>query len=96
MGDVLKVSSEGLHVLAARCDTAAAAMTTTPPISGPMHQATAVAIAAGYVAISTAGAALAGRATGTGSKVRAAAAAYTGTDEGSAHDLAAVAGTIEV
>ncbi|MUL47948.1 hypothetical protein FZI85_11725 [Mycobacterium sp. CBMA293] len=96
MGDVLKVSSEGLHVLAARCDTAAAAVTTIPPAPGPMHQATAAAVAIGYEALSAAGVALAGRATATGAKVRTAAAGYTSIDEGSAQDLAAVAGTIEV
>lgn len=96
MADVIKVSSDGLHALAARYDFAAAAVVTTPPACGPLNQATAAAVAAGYEAIGAAGAVLAGRATATGSKVRTAATAYASTDEESAQDLAGVAAIIEV
>jgi hypothetical protein len=67
IGEILRVSSDGLEALAGRCDTAATAVITTPPIGGPLHHATAAAVAAGYEAVSAVGAALAGRATAIGS-----------------------------
>lgn len=96
MGELVRISSDGLRALATQCDTAAAALTTTSPATGPMHQATAVAVAAGHEAVEAVGAALAARATSFGYKVRTADGVYRTADADSGQNLGAVAATIEV
>ena len=95
MGDALKVSSEGLHVLAVRCDTAAAALTTAAaPTGGPSGQATTVAVDDGHALVHATMEAFAARATDTAAATRAAAMRYTDTDQDSKQNLAAVVRSI--
>ncbi|WP_157896130.1 type VII secretion target [Mycobacteroides chelonae] len=95
MSDAIKVDAEGLHTHAAVCDTASAALTgtQTPAAAGTVHQATTAAVQHGNALVQAAAATLAGRATSTGDKLRAAAGNYTSTDCGSAQ---AISTTIEV
>lgn len=95
MADAVKVDAEGLHTHAAVCDTASAALTTaaTPAATGTVHQATTAAVTRGNALVQTAAATLAGRATSTGDKLRAAAGNYSTTDGGSAQ---AITTTVQV
>lgn len=98
MGDAIQVSDDGLHALAAQCDTAASALTATATASvcGPPGQATAAAVSRGYTQLDVAAATLAQRATAIGTTLRAAAAEYTSTDDGSAGQISALGRSIEV
>lgn len=95
MADAIKVDAEGLHAHAAVCDTASAALTSAqaPTAAGAVHQATTAAVQHGNALVQTVAATLAGRATSTGDKLRAAAGNYTSTDGGSAE---AITTTVEV
>ena len=98
MGEAIRVDGDGLRALAAQCDTAAAALTgaATASRAGPPFQATAAAVSQGHILIHSVAAALAVRATGTGTALRASSTAYTVTDNGSAHQIAAVGQSVEV
>ena len=91
----MEVDPAGLQVLAARCDTAAKAVSVPSPlVSGPPDQAITVAVTESQQFVESVLAAYATSVTGTGSAVRAAAAAYTGTDADSGQNLAAVGHSI--
>ena len=89
------VDAEGLHTHSAVCDAASAALTAAqaPTATGAVHQATTAAVTRGNALVQTAAATLAGRATSTGDKLRAAAGNYTTTDGGSAQ---AISTTVQV
>jgi len=91
MGDHLKVDASGLQTLAARCDSTSMALSTPAiPVSGPPDQATTVAATQAHQLVQMVLASFANRATDTATATRSAAANYTGTDQDSAQDLAAV------
>jgi hypothetical protein len=98
MREPVRVSDEGLHDLAAQCDTAAAALSGSgaPTATGPPFQASAAAVNQGHTLVTVAAGALAARVTNTGTKLRAAANSYTSTDGGSAEQIASVGRSVEV
>lgn len=98
MGVTVRVSDDGLHDLAGRCDEAALALAGSgiPIAAGPTFQATTAAISHGQALVRATAGALAARASGTGSKLRAAAVTYTGTDAANSDQLAAVGQTIRI
>ncbi|CAM5681219.1 type VII secretion target [Mycolicibacterium aubagnense] len=89
MGGSIKVDGDGLNTLAGQCDTAAAALTGAPrpAAAGALHQATTAAVEHGHALVQAAAAALAGRATSTGTKLRTAATTYASTDAGSGQQI---------
>ena len=88
MGEILRVSSDGLLSHAGVCDTAAAALPVPAPApAGHLTQATTSAVAHGHALIDAVAAQLTQRATGTGTTLRAAAGEYVGTDSGSAQSI---------
>lgn len=95
MADAVKVDAAGLHAHAAVCDAASATLTAAqaPTATGSVHQATTAAVTHGNALVTAAAATLAGRATSTGDKLRAAAGNYATTDGGSAQ---AISTTVQV
>jgi hypothetical protein len=98
MGETVRVSDDGLHDLADRCDEAARALADggVSVAAGPSFQATTAAIRDGQALVRAAAGVFAARASVTGSKLRAAAAVYTRTDAASSDQLAAVSQTIRI
>jgi len=92
MSDAVKVDAEGLLSHAGVCETAAASLAgvATPVATGHLTQASTAAVAHGHSLVQAATAALSGRATSTGDKLRTAAADYTRTDGDSGQSIAAV------
>jgi len=92
MAHAIKVDAEGLNSHAATCDTAAITLSAaaTPAPAGHLTQASTAAVAHGHALVRAATAALSGRATSTGDKLRAAAADYTGTDGDSAQAISTI------
>ncbi|SHP28338.1 Protein of uncharacterised function (DUF2580) [Mycobacteroides abscessus subsp. abscessus] len=95
MPDAIKVDAEGLHSHADVCDTTAAFLAgiTAPASAGHHTQASSSAVTTGHSLIDTVTSTLAGRATSTGEKLRAAAASYTRTDGDSGQ---AISTTVQV
>ncbi|WP_131806356.1 hypothetical protein [Mycobacteroides abscessus] len=95
MGEHIAVDAYGLHVLAARCDSSAAALA-SPPASqgGPPDQATSVAVSEIHQLVGQVQAAFATRCANTALAVRTAAAKYTETDEDSRQELADVGDSV--
>jgi hypothetical protein len=89
VGDAIRVSNDGLRVLAAQCDAAAEALSSSaaPAVPGPPCQATAVATTCGYTHLESAAAVLARRVATTGAKLRAAGTIYVDGDEASADQI---------
>jgi hypothetical protein len=84
-----------LHVLAARCETAAGALSAPPvPVGGPPEQATTVAVTEAHQLVAAVLAAFATDSTDAAGVVRTVAANYTDTDKDSGHNLAAVGQSI--
>ena len=94
--DVLQVSQEGLQVLAAHCEAAAAglvAATALPSVGGLPNQATAGAVGAAHAAVGRAVKVLARRGQTTAVKAAKAGAEFAGTDDAAARNLADIGST---
>ena len=88
MGEHIAVDSAGLLSHAGVCDTAASVMPVpAPSAAGHLTQATTAAVEHGHALIDAVAAQLAGRATATGTTLRAAAGEYVGTDRGNAQAI---------
>jgi len=92
VADAIKVDAEGLHMHAAVCDSAAAALSggAASTSAGHLTQPSAADVAHGNTLVRAATAKLVGRATSTGETLRTAAASYTATDGDSGQAIAAV------
>jgi hypothetical protein len=95
--DAIRVSNDGLHELAAQCDAAAAALTSTiaPAIPAQPCQATAAATTCGYTHLEAAAAVLARRAATIGSRLWAAARVYIDQDKASAEQISTAGQSIQ-
>ena len=94
--DVLQVSQEGLQVLAAHCEAAAAglvAATALPSVGGLPNQATAGAVGAAHAAVGRAVKVLARRGQTTAIKAATAGAEFAVTDDAGARNLAGIGST---
>lgn len=95
--DKVRVNSDGLHELAARCAAAAGelSMSVLTPLQGPSHQATSAAVASTHRAMTDASGVLAARVSATGAKFSAAASDYLRQDHSSGESIAAFGAAIE-
>lgn len=94
--DVLRVSNEGLQILAAHCDEVSAGLAAATPVpsAGPPIQATSGAVGAAYAALDGAIIVLAGRAQTSAVKAAAAGTEFAVTDSAGAQEVAAVGAAI--
>jgi hypothetical protein len=92
VADVLRVSNEGLQVLAAHCDAISAGLAAAAPVPsvGPLTQATSGAVGAAYAALDGAITVLAGRTQATAVKAALAGTEFAASDGASAQVVAAV------
>jgi hypothetical protein len=91
VGDTLKVDGSGLQLVTARCEVAAASLTSdTGPTVGPSVQASAAAVADAHQLVGATAMVLAQRASSTGKYLRIADGVYRTTDGESARNLGAV------
>jgi hypothetical protein len=92
VADVLRVSNEGLQVLAAHCDAVSAGLVEAAPepSAGPPIQATSGAVGAAYSALDGVIAVLAGRAQASAVKAALAGIEFTASDSTGAKAVAAV------
>jgi hypothetical protein len=97
VADALRVSNEGLQVLAAHCDAVSASLVAaTPlPIVGPAIQATSGAVGATYAGLDGVITTLAGRAQTSAVKAAVAGAGFVATDGAGAQSIAAIGASIE-
>jgi hypothetical protein len=93
VADVLRVSNEGLQVLAAHCDTVSAALVAAAPLPSVVLpiQATSGAVGSAYAAIGAVVTTLAGRAQKSAVKAALAGAEFVSTDAAGAQTVAAIA-----
>ena len=88
MGEIVRVSSDGLLSHAGACDAAAATLPVpVPPAAGHLTQPTTVAVVRGHALVDAVAAHLSGRATSTGTTLRTAAGEYGTTDSENAQSI---------
>jgi hypothetical protein len=94
---VLRVSDDGLQLLAAYCEAMSARLVAATPVPsvGLPTQATSGAVGTAYVALGGAVTALAGRVQTSGAEAAAAGVDFVVTDDAAAHDLGAIGGRID-
>jgi hypothetical protein len=92
VADVLRVSNEGLQLLAAHCDAVSAGLAAATPLPsfGPPIQATSGAVGAVYAALDGAITVLAGRTQATAVKAALAGTEFAASDGAGAQAVAAV------
>jgi hypothetical protein len=97
VADALRVSNEGLQVLAAHCDAVSAGLVAAAPLPsvGLPNQATSGAVGAAYAALDGVITTLAGRAQTSAVKVAAAGAGFVATDSAGAQSVAAIGASID-
>jgi hypothetical protein len=91
---LIEVDADGLHVLAARCQSLAGeigAVSAAPSTAIPSGQATAAAVGAVHASVAAAGAAIVTRLETTSTELSTAASSFTNQEESSADAVAALA-----
>jgi hypothetical protein len=96
VADVLRVSNEGLQILAAHCDEVSAGLVaaTPSPSVGRPNQATSGAVGTCYAALDGVITVLAGRAQTSAIKVAAAGTEFAGTDSAGAQQVAGIGASV--
>jgi hypothetical protein len=96
VSDVLRVSDEGLQVLATHCDVVSTSLaaSTPAPSAGPISQATSGAVGTAHVALGEAIRVLAGRAQASAVKAGVASTEFAVTDGAGAQQIGDVGSSI--